>query len=159
MVRSDRGGQATYHGIGQAVVYTLVDLRRRGLGVRRFVELLEEAVIGLLDGHGVAADQWHGAPGVYVGGRKIASLGLRVSRGYCYHGVALNVNMDLRPFERIIACGAAEIPATRMSDWIKPCDASLCVGDVGLALARGIVKRLPALQLSPGVAADLKSQV
>ena len=139
LVRTDRGGQATYHGPGQAVLYTLVDLRRRGLGVRRFVGLLEAAVVELLSGHGIAAERRRGAPGVYVGGRKIAALGLRVSRGRCYHGVALNVDMDLRPFEKIVVCGMDGMEVTQMSDEgvaVKP-------AAVGLELARRLASMLP----------------
>ena len=117
VIPSDRGGQATYHGPGQAVLYTLMDLRRRGIGVRRFVELLEQAAIDLLDEHGIAAARRRiSAPGVYVGGRKIAALGLRVSRGRCYHGIALNVRMDLRPFRWIVVCGMTGMEVTQMSD-------------------------------------------
>ncbi len=96
--RIDRGGQITYHGPGQAIVYALVDLARRGLTVRAMVTAIEQAVIDVLAVHDVAAERKSGAPGVYVNGAKIAALGLRVRRGCCYHGVALNVNMDLAPF-------------------------------------------------------------
>ena len=101
----DRGGQITYHGPGQALVYTLVDLQRRAISVRGLVRLIEQAVIGLLADHGVTAERRAGAPGVYVGGAKIAALGLRVRRGCAYHGVALNVDMDLSPFADIDPCG------------------------------------------------------
>lgn len=116
VVHTDRGGRATYHGPGQAVLYTLVDLRRRGFGVRRFVRLLEETVIGLLGEHGIAANTRPGAPGVYARGRKIASLGLCVSGGRCYHGLALNVDMELHPFERIAVCGEPALEVTQMKD-------------------------------------------
>jgi len=99
--RIDRGGQITYHGPGQAIVYALVDLARRGLTVRGMVSLIEQAVIELLRAHGVGAGRRKGAPGVYVDVAKIAALGLRVRRGCCYHGVALNVDMDLAPFAAI----------------------------------------------------------
>jgi lipoyl(octanoyl) transferase len=105
VVQSDRGGQVTYHGPGQVVVYVLVDLRRAGIGVRALVTLLEEAVIELLAGYGVTGAARADAPGVYVDGRKIASLGLRVRRGCSYHGVSLNVDMDLSPFLGINPCG------------------------------------------------------
>ncbi len=165
VVRSDRGGQAAYHGPGQAVVYTLVDLRRRGLGVRRFVELLEAAVIGLLGGYGVAADRRPGAPGVYVGGRKIAALGLRVSRGRCYHGVALNVNMDLRPFERIVVCGMTGMAVTQLSDLAADVEtagakaAGVRAADAGLELARQIADRLTAPRPPRSDAGDVTSQI
>ncbi|HXZ54823.1 MAG TPA: lipoyl(octanoyl) transferase LipB [Burkholderiales bacterium] len=115
LVRADRGGQITYHGPGQAIVYTLVDLERRGLTVRAMVALIEDAVIGLLAERGVAAGRTPGAPGVYVAGAKIAALGLRVRRGGCYHGVALNVDMDLAPFSDIDPCGYPGLKVTQTS--------------------------------------------
>ena len=111
----NRGGQITYHGPGQAIVYTLVDLERRGLTVRAMVVLIEDAVIGLLAEHGIAAGKRPGAPGVYVEGAKIAALGLRVRRGGCYHGVALNVDMDLAPFSDIDPCGYPGLKVTQTS--------------------------------------------
>ncbi len=108
----DRGGQVTYHGPGQLVSYVLLDLHRLGIGVRRLVDLLEQAVIDLADRVGVVAGRHHGAPGVYVAGRKLAALGLRVRRGCTYHGLALNVDMDLSPFERIDPCGFPGLEVT-----------------------------------------------
>jgi lipoyl(octanoyl) transferase len=113
--RVDRGGQITYHGPGQAIVYALVDLARRGLTVRGMVTLLEQAVIDTLAVRGVRAARKSGAPGVYVDGAKIAALGLRVRRGCCYHGVALNVNMDLAPFSAIDPCGYPGLEVTQTS--------------------------------------------
>ncbi len=115
LVRTDRGGQITYHGPGQAIVYTLVDLERRGLTVRGMVALLEGAVIDTLEQRGLEADRRTGAPGVYVQGAKIAALGLRVRRGSCYHGVALNVAMDLAPFSDIDPCGYPGLAVTQTS--------------------------------------------
>lgn len=103
--RVDRGGQITYHGPGQAIAYVLLDLTRRGLKVRELVARLERAVIEVLDAYNVKASRKAGAPGVYVEGAKIAALGLRVRRGCCYHGIALNVDMDLTPFHAIDPCG------------------------------------------------------
>ena len=111
--RIDRGGQITYHGPGQVIVYALVDLTRRGLAVRAMVSLIEQAVTGLLEAHGVGAERRKGAPGVYVDGAKIAALGLRVRRGGCYHGVALNVDMDLAPFSAIDPCGYPGLAVTQ----------------------------------------------
>jgi len=111
--RIDRGGQITYHGPGQAIVYALVDLARRGLTVRAMVTLLEQAVIDTLREHDVKAGRKTGAPGVYVDGAKIAALGLRVRRGCCYHGVALNVDMDLAPFSAIDPCGYPGLAVTQ----------------------------------------------
>lgn len=116
VVHVDRGGQVTYHGPGQVVAYTLVDLKRAGLGVRRLVATLEAAIIELLAEHGVAADTHAGAPGVYVDGRKIAALGLRVRRGCSFHGLALNVDCDLGPFTRIDPCGYRGLGVTRTGD-------------------------------------------
>ena len=114
LTRCDRGGQITYHGPGQAIAYVLLDLARRGLTVRRLVSLLEQSVIDLLAGYNVAASRRTGAPGVYVDGAKIAALGLRVRRGCCYHGVALNVDMDLTPFQAIDPCGFPGLRVTQM---------------------------------------------
>lgn len=105
LVAVDRGGQVTYHGPGQLVLYTLVDLRRLEIGVRSLVAALEQAVIDLLAAHGLTATVRKGAPGVYVAERKIAALGLRVRRGAAFHGLALNVDADLEPFRRIDPCG------------------------------------------------------
>ena len=113
--RVDRGGQITYHGPGQAIVYALVDLARRGLTVRAMVTTIEQAVIDTLAAYHVSAARRSGAPGVFVGGAKIAALGLRVRRGSCYHGVALNVNMDLAPFSAIDPCGYPGLAVTQTS--------------------------------------------
>jgi lipoyl(octanoyl) transferase len=112
VVLIDRGGQITYHGPGQVVAYVLVDLRRRGYGIRELVTRLEQAVIDVLAVAGVSAERQAGAPGVYVGGAKIAALGLRVKHGCTYHGLALNVDMDLRPFAAINPCGYAGMAVT-----------------------------------------------
>ena len=116
VVRSDRGGQVTWHGPGQLVVYTLLDLHRLGLTARGAVSLLEAAVAAALAAAGIAAQPRADAPGLYTGGAKIASLGLRVSRGCCYHGVALNVDCDLTPFTRIDPCGMTGLAMTRTID-------------------------------------------
>lgn len=116
VVPIDRGGQITYHGPGQLVVYTLVDLRRRGYGIRELVQRLEQAVIDMLAAHRVVGGRLSGAPGVYVGGAKLAALGLRVKHGCTYHGLALNVEMDLAPFSAINPCGLAGIAVTQCRD-------------------------------------------
>jgi len=120
VVQADRGGQVTYHGPGQLVVYLLVDLHRLGLGVRRVVALLEKATIDLLRAGGVHGARREGAPGVYVDGRKVAALGLRVRRGCTYHGLALNVCVDLEPFQRIDPCGYPGLQVTRLADLGMP---------------------------------------
>ncbi|HVW69020.1 MAG TPA: lipoyl(octanoyl) transferase LipB [Steroidobacteraceae bacterium] len=116
VVQIDRGGQVTYHGPGQLVVYPLVDLRRAGLGVRDLVTALERSVIGLAADYGLVAEARRDAPGVYVEGRKLASLGIRVRRGSSYHGLALNVDLDLEPFSRINPCGYQGLEMTRLAD-------------------------------------------
>ena len=116
LLQTDRGGQITYHGPGQVVIYLLLDLARRRLKVRELVAMIEQAVIDLLAEHGVAAARHAGAPGVYVAAAKVAALGLRVRRNCCYHGVSLNVDMDLSPFAAINPCGFAGLPVTQTSD-------------------------------------------
>ena len=113
VVQVERGGEVTYHGPGQLVLYALVDLARRGIKVKQFVSMLEQSVIDLLDGRG---ERRPGAPGVYVGGAKIAALGIRVSRGCAFHGLALNVDMDLAPFEAIDPCGFPGLKVTQTRD-------------------------------------------
>lgn len=116
VVATDRGGQVTYHGPGQAVAYLLLDLRRMGIGVRDLVRRIERAVIDVLRGYGIEGECRDGMPGVYVRGAKIAAVGLRVSRGCTYHGVALNAAVDLAPFSRIDPCGYPGLAATRLAD-------------------------------------------
>jgi lipoyl(octanoyl) transferase len=116
VIRTDRGGQITYHGPGQIVVYTLVDLRRLGIGIRQLVRRLEQAVIDLLAGYEIEAHGRTEAPGVYVNESKVASLGLRVRNGCCYHGVALNVDMDLAPFSNIDPCGFRGLAVTQLRE-------------------------------------------
>jgi len=113
VIAADRGGEVTYHGPGQVVLYTLIDLTRRGIKVREFVRLLEQAVIDLL---GSGAVRRPGAPGVYVDGAKVAALGIRVMRGRANHGLALNVDMDLGPFSAIDPCGYPGLPVTQTRD-------------------------------------------
>lgn len=140
VVQTDRGGQVTYHGPGQLIAYLLLDLRRAGLGVKGLVHLLEQAVIDLLGEAGIQAQARPDAPGVYVAGAKIASLGLRVRRGCSYHGLALNVDMDLGPFSRINPCGYPGLAVTQLADLGGPRDLEL----VGTALYRQIQGRLKA---------------
>jgi lipoyl(octanoyl) transferase len=132
VVRSDRGGDITYHGPGQVVLYTLVDLARRSIKVKRFVWLLEQSVIDLLDGRG---ERKPGAPGVYVDGAKIAALGIRVVRGRAYHGLALNVDMDLSPFSAIDPCGYPGLRVTQMKAPVR---------ETGERLAELVIKNLDA---------------
>ena len=113
LIKADRGGDITYHGPGQVVLYTLVDLARRGIKVKQFVSLLEQAVIDLTGGRG---ERRTGAPGVYVDGAKIAALGIRVRQGRAYHGLSLNVDMDLAPFSAIDPCGYPGLAVTQTRD-------------------------------------------
>lgn len=116
LVQSDRGGQVTYHGPGQLVVYLMLDIRRLGIGVRDLVTGIETAVIELLADYGIEATARPEAPGVYVDGRKIAALGLRVRKGRSYHGLSLNVDMDLAPFTLINPCGYQGLEVTQLAD-------------------------------------------
>ncbi len=136
VVRTDRGGQITYHGPGQVVIYTLLDLRRRNLGVRALVRRLEQAVIELLKGYRIDATAREDAPGVYVAGAKIAALGLRVRNGCCYHGLSLNVDMDLTPFGVINPCGYPGLEVTRLCD--------LGIAEPAEAVAGKLLDRLAA---------------
>jgi lipoyl(octanoyl) transferase len=122
VVAADRGGQVTYHGPGQLVAYLLVDLRRAGLNIRDIVSAMEGSVIGTLGHFGVQATSHSEAPGVYVGSAKIASVGLRIKRGCSYHGLALNVRMDLEPFSRINPCGYSGLAVTQLADLGGPAD-------------------------------------
>lgn len=117
IVHSDRGGRVTYHGPGQIVGYVMVDLKRAGLSVHAFVELLEESMIATLADYGVHAERLKGNPGVYANGRKIGSLGLRVRRGCTFHGISLNVDMNLEPFDAIDPCGIPGMNVTQLSEF------------------------------------------
>jgi lipoyl(octanoyl) transferase len=140
VVQVDRGGQVTYHGPGQWVVYLLIDLRRRGLGVRALVTLIEQTIVSLLAEYGVAAAADPEAPGVYVDGRKIAALGLRVRRGCSYHGLSFNVDMDLEPFQRINPCGHAGLEVVSLAKLLP--DASLDMDAIGERLLALLAEQL-----------------
>jgi len=118
VVQTDRGGQVTYHGPGQLVVYPLINLRRAKIGVRKYVEILEQATINLLADYDIQAEIREGAPGVYVNDAKICSIGLKIKRGCSYHGLALNVDMDLEPFSRINPCGFQQLTMTQIKDFV-----------------------------------------
>jgi len=122
IVQTDRGGQITYHGPGQLVVYPLLDLDRLGTGIRGMVDALEETVICLLGRHGLAGVRKPGAPGVFIGQAKIASIGMKVRRGCTFHGLAFNLSLDLEPFARINPCGYAGQQMTRLIDWVETVD-------------------------------------
>ena len=135
---TDRGGDITYHGPGQPVLYLLLDLERRGLGIHALVQLIEQAVIDVLAPLGIAGTRRAGAPGVYVAGRKIASLGLRVRGGRCYHGVALNARMDLAPFHAIDPCGYPGLQVTQIAAW----DPGIDAGEAGERLLAQTLRAL-----------------
>lgn len=128
--KSDRGGQVTYHGPGQLVIYPLIDLKRINISIRHYVYLLEQAVIRMLDEVGIAANRKDKAPGVYVDQKKIAALGIRVRGGCCYHGLSLNVDMDLTPFQGINPCGYPFLEVTQLSD----CRVQMSVEQAGARL-------------------------
>ncbi len=128
VVQADRGGQVTYHGPGQLVGYLLLDVRRLGFGVRELVNRIEHSLIDLLAGYGIEAAAKPDAPGVYVDGAKIASLGLRIRNGRSFHGLALNVDMDLEPFQRINPCGYAGLKMTQLRDLVGPVDFAEVMG-------------------------------
>jgi len=138
VVQVDRGGQVTYHGPGQLVAYLLLDVRRLGVGVRELVSRMEACLIDLLASYGVQATAKPDAPGVYVDGAKIASLGLRIRRGCSFHGLALNVDMDLQPFGRINPCGYAGLAMTQMCDHVAPIE----FAEVSARLRAQLVKHL-----------------
>ncbi|MCV6613598.1 MAG: lipoyl(octanoyl) transferase LipB [Cellvibrionaceae bacterium] len=121
VIQVDRGGQVTYHGPGQIIIYPLLDLRRRNLGVRDLVSAIEAAIVRCLAYYGLEAYPRADAPGVYIDGGKIASLGLRVRRGCSFHGLALNVDLDLEPFGRINPCGYQGLEMLRLKDLLDPC--------------------------------------
>jgi lipoyl(octanoyl) transferase len=138
VVKSDRGGQITYHGPGQIVIYVLLNLRRVQWGIKRLVQELEQAVIDLLAKHKIQALRREGAPGVYVDDKKIAALGLRVRRGCSYHGLAINVDMNLEPFSRIDPCGYPGLEATQLSDL----EIHATIRDIGNAVSQSLAAKL-----------------
>ncbi len=138
LVKIDRGGQVTYHGPGQVVIYLLLDLHRLGIKVRELVNAIEQAVIDLLAEQGVTAERRDGAPGVYVGDAKIAALGLRIRNGCSYHGVSLNVDMDLSPFAAINPCGYAGLQVVQTRDLNLP----LTPHEAGERLSQHLLQQL-----------------
>jgi len=138
VVPIDRGGQITYHGPGQVVIYLLIDLSRRGIKVRELVNKIEQAVIDCLAAYGITADRREGAPGVYVGDAKVAALGLRIRNGCSYHGVSLNVDMDMTPFSAINPCGYAGMAVTQLHDL----GVNVSVSDAGEDLLRHLQNQL-----------------
>lgn len=138
VVQTDRGGQITYHGPGQLVAYPLLDLKRLGIGIRSLVHGIEQAVIDYLSDLGVAGERRDKAPGVYVDGAKIASIGLKIRRGCTYHGLAFNISMDLSPFAGINPCGFAGLPMTRLSDREPEASVTSAGLEVSIKLQQGL---------------------
>jgi lipoyl(octanoyl) transferase len=153
VVQIDRGGQVTYHGPGQLVIYPLLNLRRHRLGVRDLVVALENAIIGYAADLGIEAKGSREAPGVYVEGVKLASIGLRIRRGASYHGVALNVNLDLEPFQRINVCGYRGLKVTRLSDYVPGIE----VATVARDLPRRLLAALDADAPHSAISTDLQA--
>jgi lipoyl(octanoyl) transferase len=149
VVKIDRGGQVTYHGPGQLVVYPLIDIRRAKLGVRDLITAMERAVIAYCADRDIVAQCKEGAPGVYVNGEKIASVGIRIRRGASYHGLAFNVNMDLEPFQRINPCGYAGLKVTQLANFEQE---GPTVEATGRAFAPYLLRAIDALRKT-GVAA------
>ena len=146
VVQSDRGGQVTYHGPGQSVVYLLVDLPRAGLGVRSLVGLIQDAIMSVLRAYDVDSHCRQGTPGVFVGDAKIASLGLRIRKGCSYHGLSLNLDMDLEPFSRIDPCGFSGLKMTRLRDLVEPCPS---LGEMERCLASACMENLATHRVAP----------
>ena len=146
VIKVDRGGQVTFHGPGQIVAYLLLDLRAAGLGIKRLVHLLEQAVVALLAGYGITSSPRSDAPGVYVEGAKIASLGLRVRRGCSFHGLALNVDMDLEPFTRINPCGYPGLAVTQIAERNGPVELTRVAADLAAEIALLLGRRVVAAE-------------
>jgi len=138
VMQVDRGGQVTYHAPGQLIAYLLLDLPRKKLGIKRLVSQIEQAIINLLEGYSISAHIKPGAPGVYVGKKKIAALGLRVRRGCTFHGLSLNVDMDLEPFSRINPCGYPGLKTTQLADL----GAKIQLKQVGIDLSHHLANQL-----------------
>lgn len=140
VVNCDRGGQVTYHGPGQLIAYLLLDLRRREFGVKTLVHKIEQAIIDLLQESGINGQRREGAPGIYVDEKKIAALGLRVRRGCCYHGLSLNIDMDLEPFSRINPCGFEGLPIDQLRHHTPELDLQI----IGASLIKHLNQQLTA---------------
>ncbi len=138
VINSDRGGQVTYHGPGQLVIYILIDIKRLNLGVRQLVTTLEQAMIFALAQYGITAVARADAPGVYVGNKKIGSIGLRIKRNCSYHGLSINNNMDLRPFDHINTCGYPGLAVTQLADL----GVTVSNADLALSVTQAIIKAL-----------------
>ena len=139
VIKSDRGGQITYHGPGQLIIYCLIDIKRLGIGIKKIVSLIEQSLIELLSNYGICANTIKGAPGVYVEGAKIAALGLKVKHGRTYHGLSLNIDMDLAPFALINPCGYPDLKVTQMCDLT---DNALSMNNIQNELSQHLIKHV-----------------
>jgi lipoyl(octanoyl) transferase len=139
VIKSDRGGQITYHGPGQLIIYCLIDIKRLDIGIKKIVSLIEQSLIELLSNYGICANTIKGAPGVYVEGAKIAALGLKVKHGRTYHGLSLNIDMDLAPFALINPCGYPDLKVTQMRDLT---DNALSMNNIQNELSQHLIKHV-----------------
>lgn len=149
VVQSDRGGQITYHGPGQIMLYVLVDITRLGLGVRSLVSALENGMIATLASYDIQAQARRDAPGVYVDGAKIGSIGLRIRHGFSYHGLALNVDMDLEPFSRINPCGFQGLSMTQIADFASSMNGPVSLSEVSQQLLQSTAQALGIASIEP----------
>lgn len=138
IIEIDRGGQVTYHGPGQLIVYLMIDIKRRGLGVRKLVTLIEQSIIDTLNEYQLSAKAKKEAPGVYIGDSKIAALGLRIKKGCSFHGLSLNLEMDLTPFKQINPCGYKNLEVIQLSDYIEDIDVSQVQQQLTFHLTRNL---------------------
>jgi lipoyl(octanoyl) transferase len=136
VIQSDRGGQITYHGPGQLIIYCLIDIKRLGFGVKKMVSIIEQSIIDLLADYSIKAHKLNGAPGVYVEGSKIAALGLKVKQGRTYHGLSLNIDMDLTPYSLINPCGYSGLNVTQM---LNLTDNTLIISDIQNNLSKHLI--------------------
>lgn len=148
VVETDRGGQVTYHGPGQLIAYLLIDIKKHSYHIKKFVSLIEKSIIDCLYDYEINAERISGSPGVYVGGEKIAALGVRVKKGSTYHGLALNIDMDLKPFEGINPCGYEGLVCTQIMKHKK----DIAFADVKRKLSQHLIKNL---EQSSGVLSDV----
>lgn len=148
VVETDRGGQVTYHGPGQLIAYLMIDIKQRSYSIKKFVSLIEKSIIDCLSGYEINAERISGSPGVYVNGEKIAALGVRVKKGSTYHGLALNIDMDLKPFEGINPCGYESLVCTQLVKYKK----DIAFAEVKRMLSQHLIKNLDK---SSGVLSDV----
>lgn len=140
VIKTDRGGQITYHGPGQLIAYTLIDIQRRKWGIRQLIHFLEKTIIDLLAELNLKAESKKEAPGVYIDNKKICSLGLRVRKGCSYHGLAFNIDMDLSPFKQINPCGFSQLEMTQLADYIQPVKMNVIINKLIALLKKNLTQ-------------------